>query len=85
MAVGILALADLLGTEQVNAASWRFSPWSFSGTASRPRGRLISVSAVRFLSGLEVSQVHAEARRATEARVVVERLASIPVYDGEDQ
>ncbi|MGH8571048.1 MAG: hypothetical protein ACREX8_00530 [Gammaproteobacteria bacterium] len=69
--VGILALADVLGTEedQINAAILIVLAL-LAATLLRDRRSaaqaLESASAVRLLSGLEVSQAHAEARHATE-------------------
>lgn len=67
--VGVLAVLDVLGTDQVDAAILLVLAL-LAATILRDRRSaaqaLTSASAVRLLSGLEVSQEHAEARRATE-------------------
>lgn len=67
--VGILALADVLGTEHVNAAILLVLALLAITLLDDRRASaqaLAHASAVSLLSGLEVSQAHAEARRATE-------------------
>lgn len=69
IAVGILALADVLGTDQVNAAILlvlALLAVTLLGDRSAAVQALTHASAVRLLSGLEVGQAHAEARHATE-------------------
>lgn len=67
--VGALSLAGILGTAHVDAAILlvlALLAATLLGDRQSASRALNSVSAVRVLSGLEVSQVHAEARRATE-------------------
>lgn len=67
--VGILALADVLGTDDVNAAILLvlgLLAVTLLGDRRASAQALNHASAVRLLNGLEVSQAHAEARLATE-------------------
>ena len=67
--VGTLAVVEVLGADQVNAAILLVLAL-LAATLLQDRKSaaqaLTSASAVRLLGGLEVSQEHAEARRATE-------------------
>lgn len=67
--VGVLAVVEVLGPDQVNAAILLVLAL-LAATLLQDRKSagqaLTSASAVRLLGGLEVSQEHAEARRATE-------------------
>lgn len=67
--VGVLAVVEVLGADQVNAAILLVLAL-LAATLLQDRKSaaqaLTSASAVRLLGGLEVSQEHAEARRATE-------------------
>jgi hypothetical protein len=67
--VGVLAVVEVLGSDQVNAAILLVLAL-LAATLLQDRKSaaqaLTSASAVRLLGGLEVSQEHAEARRATE-------------------
>ena len=67
--VGVLAVVEVLGADQVNAAILLVLAL-LAATLLQDRKSaahaLTSASAVRLLGGLEVSQEHAEARRVTE-------------------
>ena len=67
--VGVLAVVEVLGADQVNAAILLVLALLAATLLQDRRAAaqaLTSPSAVRLLNGLEVSQEHAEARRATE-------------------
>jgi len=67
--VGVLAVVEVLGADQVNAAILLVLALLAATLLQDRRAAaqaLTSASAVRLLNGLEVSQEHAEARRATE-------------------